>query len=116
MFQIQFNRGTSVMQHYVGLRPMFDLEIMNADVKVVLGELESQPSPSNVGHGLSSLYSEITGLQLHLISEGVGFGNVILIFYYFLADTVRKEAATITAVFPFPKDVMSILVQVFWFD
>lgn len=61
MFQIQFNRGTSVMQHYVGLRPMFDLEIMNADMKVVLGELGSQPSPSNVGQGLSSLYSEITG-------------------------------------------------------
>ena len=30
----------------------------------------------------------------------------------FLPDTVRKEAATIAAVFPSPKDVMSILVQV----
>lgn len=28
------------------------------------------------------------------------------------SDTVRKEAATITAVFPSPNDVMSILVQV----
>ncbi|XP_057788156.1 exocyst complex component SEC10b-like [Salvia miltiorrhiza] len=83
---LQFNRGTSVMQHYVGLRPMFDLEVMNADVQVVLGDSGSQPSPSNVGQGLSSLYNEIT-------------------------NTVRKEAETITAVFPYPNDVMSILVQ-----
>ncbi|GER52244.1 exocyst complex component sec10 [Striga asiatica] len=82
----QFNRGTSAMQHYVGLRPMFDLEVMNEDVKLVLGDPGSQLSPSNVARGLSSLYKEIT-------------------------DTVRKEAATITAVFPSPNDVMSILVQ-----
>ncbi|KAL6531759.1 Exocyst complex component 5 [Orobanche minor] len=82
----QFNRGTSAMQHYVGLRPMFDLEVMNEDAKLVLGDPGSQPSPSNVARGLSSLYKEIT-------------------------DTVRKEAATITAVFPSPNDVMSILVQ-----
>ncbi|KAL8554697.1 hypothetical protein ACS0TY_002763 [Phlomoides rotata] len=82
----QFNRGTSVMQHYVGLRPMFDLEVMNADANVVLGDPDSQPNPINVGVGLSSLFNEIT-------------------------DTVRKEAVTITAVFPFPNDVMSILVQ-----
>lgn len=30
----------------------------------------------------------------------------------FLVDTVRKEAATIAAVFPSPNEVMSILVQV----
>jgi len=30
----------------------------------------------------------------------------------FFTDTVRKEAATITAVFPSPSEVMSILVQV----
>ncbi|KZV56979.1 hypothetical protein F511_27937 [Dorcoceras hygrometricum] len=82
----QFNRGTSAMQHYVGLRPMFDVEVMNEDAKLVLGDSGSQPSPSNAARGLSSLYKEIT-------------------------DTVRKEAATITAVFPSPKDVMSILVQ-----
>ncbi|KAK4437993.1 Exocyst complex component SEC10b [Sesamum alatum] len=82
----QFNRGTSAMQHYVGLRPMFDLEVMNADAQMVLGDPGSQPSPSNVASGLSSLYKEIT-------------------------DTVRKEAATITAVFPSPNDVMSILIQ-----
>lgn len=51
------------MQHYVGLRPMFDLEVMNADVKVVLGEPGSQPNPSHVGQGLSSLYNEITGMK-----------------------------------------------------
>ncbi|KAK3005129.1 hypothetical protein RJ639_017853 [Escallonia herrerae] len=82
----QFNRGTSAMQHYVGLRPMFDVEVMNADIRLVLGDQGSQPSPSNVARGLSSLYKEIT-------------------------DTVRKEAATIMAVFPSPNDVMSILVQ-----
>ncbi|KAJ8541785.1 hypothetical protein K7X08_002601 [Anisodus acutangulus] len=82
----QFNRGTSAMQHYVGLRPMFDVEVMNADAKLVLGDEGTQPSPSNVANGLSSMFKEI-------------------------ADTVRKEAATIAAVFPSPKDVMSILVQ-----
>ncbi|KAG9132528.1 hypothetical protein Leryth_008452 [Lithospermum erythrorhizon] len=82
----QFNRGTSAMQHYVGLRPMFDVEVMNADARLVLGEEATQPSPSNVARGLASLYKEIT-------------------------DTVRKEAATILAVFPSPHDVMSILVQ-----
>nr|GMD83219.1 exocyst complex component SEC10-like isoform X1 [Ipomoea batatas] len=83
---MQFNRGTSAMQHYVGLRPMFDLGVMNADAKVVFGDQESQPNPSNVAKGLSKVYKEIT-------------------------DTVRREAATITAVFPSPNDVMSILVQ-----
>lgn len=32
--------------------------------------------------------------------------------FVYLADTVRKEAATIMAVFPSPNEVMSILVQV----
>ncbi|KAH1075524.1 hypothetical protein J1N35_027852 [Gossypium stocksii] len=84
----QFNRGSSAMQHYVATRPMFiDVEIMNSDTRLVLGDQGSQASPSNVARGLSSLYKEIT-------------------------DTVRKEAATIMAVFPSPNDVMSILVQV----
>ncbi|WMV19975.1 hypothetical protein MTR67_013360 [Solanum verrucosum] len=82
----QFNRGTSAMQHYVGLCPMFDLEVMNADAELVLGDQGAQPSPSNVARGLSSIFKEIT-------------------------ETVRKEAATIAAVFPSPNDVMSILVQ-----
>ncbi|CAN1309062.1 Exocyst complex component SEC10a, partial [Linum perenne] len=83
----QFNRGTSAMQHYVATRPMFiDVEVMNADTRLVLGDQSSVPSPNNVARGLSSLYKEIT-------------------------DTVRKEAATIMAVFPSPNDVMSILVQ-----
>ncbi|CAO2820197.1 unnamed protein product [Amaranthus hypochondriacus] len=83
----QFNRGSSAMQHYVATRPMFiDVEIMNADNRLVLGEQGSQANPSNVGRGLSSLYKEI-------------------------ADTVRKESATIMAVFPSPNEVMSILVQ-----
>ncbi|XP_059635018.1 exocyst complex component SEC10b-like isoform X2 [Cornus florida] len=83
----QFNRGTSAMQHYVATRPMFiDVEVMNADTRLVLGDQGTLPSPSNVARGLSSLYKEIT-------------------------DTVRKEAATIMAVFPSANDVMSILVQ-----
>ncbi|KAK8981385.1 hypothetical protein V6N11_027807 [Hibiscus sabdariffa] len=83
----QFNRGSSAMQHYVATRPMFiDVEVMNSDTRLVLGDQGSQASPSNVARGISSLYKEII-------------------------DTVRKEAATITAVFPSPNDVMSILVQ-----
>ncbi|KAE9595857.1 putative exocyst complex component Sec10 [Lupinus albus] len=83
----QFNRGTSAMQHYVATRPMFiDVEVMNADTRLVLGDQAAEASHSNVAGGLSSLYKEIT-------------------------DTVRKEAATITAVFPSPSEVMSILVQ-----
>ncbi|XP_034926420.1 exocyst complex component SEC10b isoform X3 [Populus alba] len=86
-FLSQFNRGTSAMQHYVATRPMFiDVEVMNADSRLVLGDQGSQASPSNVARGLSSLFKEIT-------------------------DTVRKEAATIIAVYPSPNDVMSILVQ-----
>ncbi|KAH9626737.1 hypothetical protein KSS87_022051 [Heliosperma pusillum] len=83
----QFNRGSSAMQHYVATRPMFiDVEIMNADNRLVLGEEGSQASPTNVARGLSSLYKEI-------------------------ADTVRKESSTIMAVFPSPNEVMAILVQ-----
>ncbi|KAJ4955436.1 hypothetical protein NE237_012219 [Protea cynaroides] len=83
----QFNRGTSAMQHYVATRPMFiDVEVMNSDTRLVLGDQGSQTSPNDVSRGLSSLYKEIT-------------------------DIVRKEAATIMAVFPSPNDVMAILVQ-----
>lgn len=42
---------------------------------------------------------------------------LIHIFCYFsCVDTVRKEAATITAVFPAPNEVMAILVQVIGTD
>lgn len=61
---LQFNRGTSAMQHYVATRPMFiDVEVMNADTRLVLGDQGAQASPSNVARGLSSLYKEITGLK-----------------------------------------------------
>ncbi|KAL6007596.1 Exocyst complex component 5 [Asimina triloba] len=83
----QFNRGTSAMQHYVASRPMFiDVEVMNADTRLVLGDQGLQVGHSNVARGLLTLYKEIT-------------------------ETVRKEAATIMAVFPSPNEVMSILVQ-----
>lgn len=51
------------MQHYVGLCPMFDVEVMNADAELVLGDQGAQPSPSNVARGLSSIFKEITGYQ-----------------------------------------------------
>ena len=52
------------MQHYVAARPMFiDVEIMNADTKLVLGDQAAHASPRNVARGLSSLYKEITGLN-----------------------------------------------------
>ncbi|XP_074574142.1 exocyst complex component 5-like [Curcuma longa] len=83
----QFNRGTSAMQHYVASRPMFiDVEVMNTDINLVLGDQGLQAGTSNIARGLSTLYKEIT-------------------------DTVRKEASTIMAVFPSPNDVMSCLVQ-----
>ncbi|KAL8263609.1 hypothetical protein R6Q59_021739 [Mikania micrantha] len=82
----QFNRGTSAMQHYVGLRPMFDVEVMNEDSRLVLGDQDSTPNHVDVNVALSERYKQIT-------------------------DTVRKESATIRTVFPCPNDVMSILVQ-----
>lgn len=52
------------MQHYVATRPMFiDVEVMNSDIRLVLGDHGSQPSPSNVARGLSELYKGITGLD-----------------------------------------------------
>ncbi|KAF5774676.1 putative exocyst complex component Sec10 [Helianthus annuus] len=82
----QFNRGTSAMQHYVGLRPMFDVEVMNEDSRSVLGDQDSTPNHDDVNVALSERYKQIT-------------------------DTVRKESSTIRTVFPCPNDVMSILVQ-----
>lgn len=68
------------MQHYVATRPMFiDLEVMNADTRLVLGEHSSQATPSNVARGLASLYKEITGLEASLI-----FLNEIEFNYFFL--------------------------------
>jgi len=76
------------MQHYVATRPMFiDVEIMNTDIQVVLGDEGLQADANYIADGLSQLYKEI-------------------------ADTVRREATTITAVFPSPNEVMAILVQV----
>jgi hypothetical protein len=61
---MQFNRGTSAMQRYVASRPMFiDVDIMNADAKMVLGDQGIQSGPSNVARGLSTLYKEIIGAK-----------------------------------------------------
>ncbi|PWA35390.1 Exocyst complex component Sec10-like protein [Artemisia annua] len=57
----QFNRGTSAVQHYVGLRPMFDVEVINEDSKSVLGEQNSTPNPVDVNVALSECYKQITG-------------------------------------------------------
>lgn len=58
------------MQHYVATRPMFiDVEVMDADARLVLGDQVSQASPSNVARGLSSLYKGITGPYSILLQE-----------------------------------------------
>ncbi|MFS7988003.1 putative exocyst complex component Sec10 [Helianthus anomalus] len=74
------------MQHYVGLRPIFVVEVMNEDSRSVLGDQDSTPNRHDVNVALSERYKQIT-------------------------DTVRKESSTIRTVFPCPNDVMSILVQ-----
>ena len=58
------------MQHYVATRPMFiDVEIMNADTRLVLGEQGLQATPNNVARGLSSLYKEITGWEVERLTH-----------------------------------------------
>lgn len=60
---MQFNRGSSAMQHYVNTRKMFiDVEeVVNSDVKLVLGDQGLQTGLSNISRGLSTLFREITG-------------------------------------------------------
>lgn len=55
------------MQHYVATRPMFiDVEIMNTDIQVVLGDEGLQADCNNIAEGLSILYKEIAGIyELH---------------------------------------------------
>lgn len=83
----QFDKGVNAMIRYVGSRPMFlEVEVMNADVRKVLGEEGSQLSATNLERRLSAVYKEII-------------------------ETVRKEASIISAVFPNPDAAMSLLVQ-----
>ena len=50
------------MQHYVASRPMFiDIEVMNSDVNLVLGDQGLQSGTTNIARGLSALYKEISG-------------------------------------------------------
>ncbi|EXB93218.1 hypothetical protein L484_024557 [Morus notabilis] len=57
--------GNIAMKHYVATRPMFiDLEVMNADTRLDLGDHSSQATASNVARGLASLYKEITCLDI----------------------------------------------------
>jgi len=50
------------MQHYVATRPMFiDVEIMNTDIQVVLGDEGLQADANYIADGLSQLYKEIAG-------------------------------------------------------
>lgn len=52
------------MQHYVASRPMFiDVEVMNEDVQVVLGDKGMQSETTNIARGLSTLYKEIAGMK-----------------------------------------------------
>jgi len=41
-----------------------DVEIMNADNRLVLGDEGSPPSPTDVTRGLSTLYKEIAGSKV----------------------------------------------------
>lgn len=51
------------MQHYVATRPMFiDVEVMNTDIQVVLGDEGPQADSSSIADGLSTLYKEIAGI------------------------------------------------------
>lgn len=80
----QFNRGSSAMQRYVASRPMFmDVDVMAADVRTATAGAEGG-APAR---GLAVLYADIV-------------------------ETVKKEAATVEAVFPNPRAVMALLVQV----
>ncbi|KAL4199583.1 hypothetical protein AMTRI_Chr03g51900 [Amborella trichopoda] len=113
----QFNRGTSAMQRYVASRSMFiDVEVMNADARMVLGDQGLQAGPTNVARGLSAVYIEITGYSLsysskvRLMRRTPSLGCDQFPFFDF-SETVRKEAAIIMAVFPSPDEVMAILVQ-----
>lgn len=81
------------MQHYVATRSMFiDVEVMNADTRLVLGDQGAQPSPSNVARGLSLLYKEITGLRLVLM-QNIEFFNRFVISFLFLLQIlyVKKQ-------------------------
>ncbi|XP_028057999.1 exocyst complex component 5-like [Camellia sinensis] len=102
----QFNRGTSAMQHYVATRPMFiDVEVMNADIRLVLGDEGSQPSPSNVARGLSSLYKEILGNFSYLIELLCIKISLIFIFYFDALTTVSSfETGLTESLFTAQKD------------
>ena len=51
------------MQHYVATRPMFiDVEIMNTDIQVVLGDDGPEADSSTIEEGLHILYKEIAGI------------------------------------------------------
>jgi hypothetical protein len=51
------------MQHYVATRPMFiDVDIMNTDIQVVLGDEGLQADSNYIADGLSTLYKEIAGV------------------------------------------------------
>jgi exocyst complex component 5 len=52
------------MQHYVASRPMFiDVELMNEDIQVVLGDKGLQSGTTNIARGLSTVYKEIAGME-----------------------------------------------------
>ena len=92
-FALQFNRGTSAMQHYVATRPMFiDVEVMNADTRLVLGDQGSHASPSNVARGLYSLFKEITGLEnSHLSQARTTFFQGLLKIFNSLLQTLSVK-------------------------
>lgn len=63
------------MQHYVNTRKMFlDVEeVVNSDVKLVLGDQGLQTGLSNISRGLSTLFREITGSLTFLMMIEINF-------------------------------------------
>lgn len=59
---LQFNQGASASQRYVTSRPMFmNLEVMNKDLRTVLGPEGGYLDVSDIMNGLSSVYKDILG-------------------------------------------------------
>ena len=111
------------MQRYVASRPMFmDLEVMNKDVRTMLGAEGHLVHVDEIMSGLTFVYKEIAGTTRihdhidylpHLIMGYLVMSSIKFIFLcYFVTESVQAEAKTVAAVFPSPASVMSILVQV----
>lgn len=96
------------MQRYVASRPMFmDLEVMNKDVRTVLGGEGRLVHVDEIMSGLTSVYKEIAGTTRthdhidylpHLIMGYLVMSSIKFIFLcYFVTESVQAEAKTVAA-------------------